>query len=256
MPKYIYNHRKQPIDERDHKFHLTVPQLTTTLPSHVDLRTTGFMPPVLDQSQIGSCTANATSNALRYCLHKEKVTDFQPSRLFIYYYSRLIENSVNEDSGAVIRDVMKAVQTYGACSENNWGYDISKFTVHPPTNVVRAAQSHVKNFQYLAVNQDLNSIKNALVQNFPIVFGMSVYSSFESDTVAKTGQVPMPNLQTEQNLGGHCQLICGFQDSTQTFIVMNSWNVSWGDKGFCYIPYAYLLDASLSQDFWVIKHFV
>ena len=255
MPKYIYNHKRQPVDNNDHKFHLHVPQLAT-LPASVDLRNTGFVPPVLDQGQLGSCTANATSNALRYCLRKEKTTDFQPSRLFIYYYSRLLENTVNQDSGAVIRDVMKAVQTYGACSEVNWPYNISQFTVHPPTSAVRAAQSHVAGFQYLAVNQDLNSIKNALAQGFPVVFGMSVYESFESETVAQTGIVPMPNTTTEQNLGGHAQHILGYNDSTQMFTVMNSWNTTWGDKGFCYIPYAYLTNSDLASDFWTLRHFV
>lgn len=252
----VYNYKFQEEDPNDHKFHLHVAQMqATALPSQVDLRDSGYMPPVLDQSCLGACTANATSNALRFCLKKNKaVKDFQPSRLFIYYYSRLLEGTINEDSGAVIRDVMKAVHTYGACSENNWGYDISKFTVLPPAAVFRAAQTHIKGFQYMAVNQDLNSLKNALAQGFPIVFGMSVYSSFESDTVAKTGVVPMPN-QNDQNLGGHAQIICGYKDDTQQFIVMNSWG-NWGDKGFCYIPYKYLLDGNLSSDFWVVRNFI
>jgi C1A family cysteine protease len=258
MSKYIYNHKRQETDDNDHKFHLCVYQInSTTLPTHIDLRDSGNLPPVLDQSVLGSCTANATSNAIRYILKKENAARvFQPSRLFIYYYSRLIENTVNDDSGAVIRDVMKAVAMYGACSENNWTYDVSKFTIHPPLNVVMAAQTHIKSFQYMAVNQDLNSMKNALAQNFPIIFGMSVYTSFEDDIVSKTGQVPMPNLQNEENLGGHCQLICGFSDEKQHFIVMNSWNTSWGDNGFCYIPYQYLLDNNLASDFWVCRNFV
>jgi C1A family cysteine protease len=255
MTKYIYNHRRQEKDSRDLHFHLTVPQLAT-LPSHVDLRTSGYMPPVLDQTSLGSCTANATSNALRYCLRKEKLADFQPSRLYIYYYSRLIENTVNEDSGAVIRDVMKAVHTYGACSENNWGYDISMFTVHPPTSAVRAGLSHVKGFQYLAVNQDLNTIKNALVQGFPVIFGVSVFSSFESDSVMQTGDVPMPNTQTEKCLGGHAILMVAFSDETQRFTFMNSWGVGVGKQGYFTLPYQYVLDPNLSSDLWTIRHFV
>ena len=256
MQIYIYNHRRDPVDERDHKFHLKLPQIEAkALPTHVDLRTSGFIPPVLDQSSLGSCTANATSNALRFLLKKEKLQDWSPSRLFIYYYSRLIEGTVSEDSGCVIRDVMKEVATYGACSESNWPYDVEKFTLHPPSSAVRAAQTHIKNFQYMSVNQDLITIKNALVQGLPVIFGMDVYSSFESDAVAQSGIVPMPNVTTETLLGGHCQAIYGFDDSTQRFTVMNSWSANWGDKGFSYIPYAYIL-SSHASDFWVCKSFV
>jgi C1A family cysteine protease len=254
MSKYIYNHRPQQKDSRDLQFHLTVPQLTT-LPSHVDLRASGYMPPVLDQGFLGSCVANATSNALRYCLRKEKLKDWLPSRLYIYYYSRLIENTVNEDSGAVIRDVMKAVHTYGACSENNWGYDITKFTIHPPTNAVRAGLSHVKSFQYLAVNQDLISIKNALVMGYPIIFGIAVFESLETDIVMQTGDIPIPNTQTEKCLGGHAILMTGYSDETQRFTFLNSWGDQVGKQGYFTLPYAYVLDPSLCSDLWTCKYF-
>jgi C1A family cysteine protease len=253
--RYIYNHRQDPVDTRDHKFHLKVAQLTT-LPPSADLRKTGYLPKCLDQGNLGSCTANATSNALRFCLRKEKALDFQPSRLFIYYFSRLIENTVSEDSGCYIRDVMKEVQTYGACSENNWGYNISQFAVHPPTTAVRAARTHISSFQYMSVNQDLNSIKNALVQGFPIIFGIQVFESLEAEAVFKTGLIPMPNTTKEQCLGGHCVLMVGYDDATRRFTFQNSWGESVGQNGFFTIPYDYVLNPNLASDFWTCTKFV
>jgi C1A family cysteine protease len=251
----VYNHKKDSIDISDHKFHLQIPQ-KTVLSTSVDLRKSGFMPPVLNQLNCGSCTANATSNTLRFLLKKENLADWQPSRLFIYYYSRLLENTVNEDSGAMLRDVMKAVSTYGVCPENNWIYDISKFNVKPSLENEKEALFNIKNFQYLSVQQDLKTIKNTLALNLPILFGITVFDSFESEDVAQTGLVPMPDLENENCLGGHAIMMVGYDDTTQLFTICNSWGDSWGDKGFCYFPYQYILDSNLASDFWCIRFFI
>ena len=159
MPKYIYNHKKDPVDDRDFKFHLhSLITPNVNLPVSVDLRR-GTLPPVLDQSTLGSCTANAVSNSLRFLLKKKNIPDYQPSRLFIYYFSRLIEGTPDEDSGCVIRDVMKEVATYGACSEHLLPYDITQFKIKPNEQCQKAALQHVKSFKYMSVKQDLTSLK-------------------------------------------------------------------------------------------------
>lgn len=257
--RYVYNHKNDEIDERDHKFHLNFSQLNI-LPPSADLVKTGYLSDALDQGDLGSCSANATSNALRFCLKKEELVqkrqmDFQPSRLFIYYYSRLIENSVSEDSGCCIRDVMKEVQIYGACSETNWVYDISKFAIHPTSDAIIAARSHIYRFQYLSVKQELNSIKNALVQGFPIIFGIQVYESLETHSVLQSGVVPMPDVTNENCLGGHCILMTGYDDATERFTFQNSWGKGVGIDGFFTIPYQYILDSNLASDFWCVRGF-
>jgi len=250
---HIYNYKPSPIDNRDYQFHLRVSQFKF-IPTRMDLRGHN-LPDVLDQGDLGSCVANACSNAMRLCLRKQKSPDFQPSRLFIYYFTRLIDGSVNEDSGCFIRDAMKTIHTYGACSENNWPYNISKFRTLPSNSAVRAAQQHIKDFTYLAITQNLNTIKNALAQGFPIIFGINVYSSQQTPEVMKSGDIPMPNLETEENLGGHCVLLTGYDDRTKLFTFMNSWGTTVGKKGFFTIPYDYVLDSKLSSDFWTVKFF-
>ena len=100
------------------------------------------MPPVYDQGQLGSCTANAIGAAFEFDQVKEGYKDFMPSRLFIYYNERAMEGTIDTDSGAMIRDGMKSVAKVGVCAEDTWAYDISKFTEKPPTKAYTEAKKH------------------------------------------------------------------------------------------------------------------
>jgi C1A family cysteine protease len=246
QPKYIYNFKRQTDDIRDFQFQEDV---NSSLPDKYSLRKD--MPPVLDQGRLGSCVSNATANALEYCLKKEHEIEFAPSRLYMYYYTRLIEGNVGEDTGCIIRDAMKELRTYGGCHESIWPYDISQFTKRPSNKCTREGRSHLEGFKYLAVRQTLNGIKEAISKGFPIIFGVDVYDSFESDDAMETGNIPMPNPSREQLLGGHCILLCGYDDSTKLFTFQNSWG-NVGDSGFFTLPYEYVLDRNLASDFWVV----
>ena len=116
-------------DERDHVY-AAPPQFLSALPPSTDLRLQ--CPGVYDQGMLGSCTANAIGGAIEFDRMKQKLTDFMPSRLFIYYNERLIEGTVNSDSGAQIRDGIKTVASQGVSPEPEWPYDITKFTKKPP----------------------------------------------------------------------------------------------------------------------------
>src|SRR5579872_7056625 len=116
-------------DQRDHLYSVP-PQFLAKLPSSADLR--GKCPPVYNQGQLGSCTANAIGGAIEFERMKQKLTDFVPSRLFIYYNERVIEGTVRSDSGAQLRDGIKSVASQGVCPEPEWPYNIAKFTTKPP----------------------------------------------------------------------------------------------------------------------------
>ncbi|WP_280701372.1 C1 family peptidase [Kitasatospora sp. GP82] len=105
---------------------------------------------------------------------------------------------------------------------------------------------------YQRVVQELSQLKGCLAAGFPFVFGFTVYSSFESPEVAKTGEAPMPS-PSDQVLGGHAVLAVGYDDSTQRFLVRNSWGPDWGLDGYFTLPYAYLTEQGLSSDFWTIR---
>jgi C1A family cysteine protease len=105
---------------------------------------------------------------------------------------------------------------------------------------------------YHRVVQNLQQMKGCLAQGYPFVFGFTVYESFESDEVAKTGIVPMPNLN-EQQVGGHAVMAVGYDDAQQRFIVRNSWGTDCGIDGYFTMPYTYLTDHQYSTDFWTIR---
>ena len=220
------------------------------IPLHVDLRPQ--MQPVYDQGALGSCTANAIAGAFEFDLLKQGLTDFMPSRLFIYYNERAMEGTVDQDAGAIIRDGVKTLKSKGVADEKEWPYDIDKFAEKPPASAyLDAKQSKALRYERVNNSQAYN-IQHALANGFPVIFGMAVYESFEGEEPANSGMVPMPE-PGEKQLGGHAMVIVGYDIPSGRFIVRNSWGAGWGDKGYCYIPFEYLTNTNLSDDHWVIQ---
>lgn len=229
--------------------------LATALPPKVDLRQTGFVPAVMDQQSLGSCTAHGASCCLQFALKKQKIQNCVPSRLYIYYTTRVYiehENASN-DSGCQIKDVMKAVASYHVCDEEYMTYDVTKYSEPPSGVAVANANLHLK-FQYLYVRHDETAIKRALNAGFPITFGIQIFDSFESAEVIRTGVVPTPDATKNRLLGGHCMTLLGYDDALKHFIVRNSWGEQAGDGGDFYLSYDYVL-SSLASDFWTVKFF-
>ena len=223
--------------------------IAESLPTFADLRT--GCPPVYDQGHLGSCTANALAGAFEFDLKKQSKPDFMPSRLFIYYNERVLINTVNSDSGAYIRDGIKTMNKDGVCPENEWPYDIAKFTQKPPAKCYKdALKSQIKSYRRLI--NTLNQLQGCLAEGFPFVFGFTVYESFMTQEVANSGIMPMPK-RSEKVMGGHAVMAVGYDDKRQVFIVRNSWGKEWGDDGYFYMPYAYITDTNRCDDFWTIR---
>lgn len=250
MPKHSYGWVPDLPDHRDFLFAAPVETLAA-LPPKVDLRPQ-CPKEVYDQGQLGSCTANAIAGALEFDQIKQALKTFTPSRLFIYYNERVIEHTVNTDSGAQIRDGIKSVGGIGAPPETDWPYDISKFAEKPPQVPAYKDAPLGKALLYHRVPQVLNQMKGCLASGYPFVYGFTVYESFESDEVARTGVASMPTAG-EKVLGGHAVVAVGYDDSQQRFISRNSWGPGWGMAGYFTIPYAYLTDANLADDFWTVR---
>ena len=217
-----------------------------TLPPAVDLRSVDTIP-VYDQGQLGSCTANAIAAALAFTLHKQGLPNVDPSRLYIYFKERQMEGTINQDGGAQIRDGMKVVAG-GFVPEAEWPYDVTKFTT-PPAPIAQLDQDARRDrvIKYQRVLRDFG-MRACLAGGLPFVMGISVYESFEQAT---DGHVPMPS-PSEQLLGGHA-ILCEGYTSDQRYIFRNSWGANWGEKGFGYLPAAYLNQGGLSSDFWTVQ---
>lgn len=242
----FYGWRPSPPDIRDHKFERAK---GVRLASRYDL--TSIQPPIYNQLQLGSCVGNGTARGFECARMREGLDVWTPSRLLIYFGARTIEKTVNQDSGATIRDGIKSVARWGACPESLWPYDITKFTNTPSPAAYAEAKKHLATKYESVDNTIVRDIQAALAQNKPIVFGATLYDSFEGDKVAKTGIVPMPG-KMEDPVGGHCMTVVGIDLVARTIKVANSWGEEWGQKGYCQFPLAYLTNPNLSNDWWVV----
>jgi len=248
---------RQPPDFRDKPY---AARLAAAPPLEVDLRS--VMPPVYDQGSLNSCAANSTAAAMEYERDRQGLSDFVPSRLFIWYNGRALEGSIASNMGVFNRDAIKVLNTDGVCAEAMWSYDPAMFRAAPPKYCyVTALTDRAVSYEGIYT---LESLKDAIASKLSVVFTFSLYESFYSPEVQQTGVVPMP-APNEQHIGFHSVLAVGYSDPKGQVIVRNSWSASWGDKGYFYMPYQYLTGpaassdsasiegAYLTSDFWSIE---
>ena len=244
-------------DQRDYTFSQMVlgqtPSPMATDGSNINLRY--WCSAIEDQETLGSCVSNAVVGLFEFNrnysgLGGKNYRNF--SRLFNYYNSRVLNETVDEDSGTYIRDAIKSAKLNGICFEYEWPYDLEIWMNEPPLSCYRNAVNFKVSHYYRL--ETLDEMKTSLANFHPFVFGIAVYESFMSEQVATTGIIPLPSYR-ESLLGGHAMLSIGYDDSLQCFLVRNSWGKTWGIQsgnlgGYCWVPYNYLTDRNLSDDFW------
>ena len=224
------------------------------LPARVDLRP--YLSEVEDQGELNSCVANAVAGAYEY-LAKRHLDDesFNVSRLFVYYNARDLEgdDAIDEDEGTIIECAIDSLSEYGACSEDTWPYDEDLVNEEPDDDAYdEGVEFLVEDVQ--RIDNDLQTWKECLAAGYPIVFALDLYDSFESHR--KRGLVPKPTAKEldSEDYFGHAMLAVGYSDHDRVFIVRNSWGPKWGDQGYCYIPYEYVLDTEHNDgDSWMIR---
>ncbi len=201
-----------------------------------------------DQGRLGSCTAQALVGNLEFLDNRLDSTYTDMSRLFIYYNERVLINTADTDSGAMLRDGIKTLKNDGVCVEGLWPYDIEVFDSKPPAKCYTEAKKHrIRSYYRLETHSDKLT---CLADGYPFVFGFAVYESLETAKVAETGDVPMPR-KKEKMLGGHAVLATGFDQKNKRFLFRNSWGGKWGRRGYGSIPFDYL--ETLADDFWTIR---
>jgi C1A family cysteine protease len=238
---------------------------STSAITKVDLRK--WCSPIEDQGDLGSCTANAGVGLVEF--FERKASNNQKyinlSRLFLYKVTRTFGN-IKGDNGASLRETLGALVLFGVPPEDYWTYDISKFDDEPSAFCYAFAQNF-KSIKYLRLDaadktqtSTLTNVKAYLKAGFPSIFGFSVYKSI--DDADTTGKIPFPAPQ-ESFMGGHAVMAVGYDDTmvitnprdktarTGALIIRNSWGTTWGEKGYGYLPYDYILQG-LADDFWTI----
>lgn len=259
LNKRKYNLVRSPEDPRDLQFKPPFRLFSKALPVSVDLR--AKCPPVVDQGQLGSCTANALASGCRefLLLNTPGQKWDRLSRLYVYYEERKAEGTVNEDAGAYIKDGCDVLTHEGVCREALWPYDTNLFTQHPPVTCdVDAANYKINKYEKVS---GIGNVKRVLADGFPLAMGMEVFSQMESPEAATKGIVRIPPVG-EPALGGHAVCVVGYVDTPRNkpnywkgggyLIVRNSWGESWGDKGYFYIAYDYV-NLGYAYEFWKIS---
>jgi C1A family cysteine protease len=257
--KRVYNCVKSPPDHRNFLFlEKQYPTSQVVLPPSVDLRP--HCSPIVDQGQLGSCTANAIASGLReFMILKNGHLLARLSRLFLYYEERAAEGTIKEDSGASIADGMKCLFKVGVCKEELDPYIIANFT-NPPSAAALAEAKDFKIAKYISV-VGLGGIKACLAAGYPVVTGMEVFDQMESDQAAHLGIITVPPAGA-QSLGGHAVCTVGYVDTPigqpgywkggGYLIVRNSWGASWGLAGYFKLPYAYVTQGH-AFEFWTAR---
>jgi len=202
----------------------------------VDLRP--WASPVEDQLHLGSCVGQAIVGAYELLLNKTDRSKFiDLSRLFVYYNARLLDNAVEEDVGAYVRDGIKAVNKYGVCSEQSWPYLIEKFSNAPSIQSYEDAQRRLIKKYYRI--DSIADIVDSLNADNPVVTSMNVYDSFYEIDDGRTTVLPMPRA-SENLIGGHAVTFVGYDLPKKLFLARNSFGEDWGDSGYFWVPFDYV----------------
>jgi C1A family cysteine protease len=237
--------------------------LKTSLPPKQDLRK--WCSPIEDQGQLGSCTANAGVGLVEYFERRAYGKHIDASRLFLYKVTRKMLN-FKGDTGAFLRSAMGALTLFGVPPEEYWPYDAEKFDREPPA----FCYSFAKNYQAIkyvrldptGVTKDIlmQSIKDSIAKGFSCMFGFTVYNSIQQSSTS--GKIPYP-CPGEKVEGGHAVMAVGYDDKMPikneicdketkgALLIRNSWGTEWGEKGYGYLPYQFVLEG-LAEDWWTL----
>lgn len=250
MTTRVYGWRADQPDHRDYHANFAAVR-AEPLPPMVDRR--AACPAIYDQGARGNCTAQAVGGSLHFTGLERRTTAQKPSPRFIYFFTRQIEGNAGRDSGATLRGTMKAVASYGYCGESLCGNPVVDYNKRPSREAIAAgAKAALRSSFYARVAQTGPDLKAAVATGNPVAFGCSISDSFESRQVTRSGVVPMP-AAGEKIIGGHAMLIVGYDDAAQVFIVRNSWGADWGARGYCFMPYAFILNRGIAADFWTVS---
>lgn len=246
-----YGYLRSKPDWRDRAWAGSRRARTTTRLTPIDWRERQQAPAIRNQAQLGSCTGFGTTRLLDWRFRLQGLTDYVPSPLAVYFWERQLEGTISYDAGAEVRDGLKVLANIGGPHETLWPYDTGRFTQEPGPQVYTDAAKR-KALQYARVNVHTTDVKRALVDG-PIVIGFTVYSSFESDIVARTGVVPIPKTD-EQIVGGHCVTMEGWEKVGRYDygIYANSWDTDWGNAGYFVARMSWMCNPHNSDDFWTL----
>lgn len=260
-----YTDEKPEIAAMAKKLGLPRGETLRAMPDSVDLR--AWCSPIENQKALGSCTAHAAVGVVEYFQRRAFSKYIDGSRLFVYKATRNLMQ-VTGDTGAWLRTTMGALALCGVPDEKYWPYtDAAPAFDQEPGNFVYAVADNYEALRYfchdpLGANVPgdtvLADVKKFLAAGIPSMFGFWGFPSFDSSDVK--GGIPYP-CPGEQAQWGHAIVAVGYDDrkkikntqcnkkTTGALLIRNSWGTTWGDQGYGWLPYDYVLN-KLALDFW------
>lgn len=203
---------------------------------------------IKNQGEQGSCTAHAVTSVFEYILKQNKQEDSDLSEAFVYYNTRKKAGDISKDEGSSYDYAIESMTEFGICSEKLMPYSESDFTTPPSEDAIAdAATRKVK--KALNVKLTLNDLKSALEDGYPVAISAELFDSFGQGLkgiISMPTQEEIESTENEDNKHRHhAMVICGYDDDKKLFVVRNSWGKTYGDKGYCYMPYSYFTDVNL-----------
>jgi C1A family cysteine protease len=256
------------VKKLDEKFKVSQAKAFKTPPPSVDLRP--WCSNIENQGRLGSCTAHAAVGIVEYFQRRAFGRHLDGSRLFVYKTTRNLIGVVG-DTGAWLRNAMGALVLCGIPNESYWEYtDVAPDFDREPSQFVYSVADNFEALQYFAhdpLNKNiprpnvLESVKTYLLKGIPAMFGFWGYGSFDSSD--GPGLIPFP---TETELAGdpawgHAVVAVGYdkdvkitntvnnKSTTGALLIRNSWGLEWGQAGYGWLPYEYVLQG-IAMDFW------
>lgn len=221
-------------------------------------------PDVRNQSSLGSCTAFPAVAIVEYLARTVYGVELDLSERFVYKLTRWLAG-LKGDSGAYVRAAMACMRLFGAPPEQYWKYSVSDFDIDPPSQVLTLAMNNSA-LTYFRHDADQSvylgcvalSVRKWIAAGIPAMGGFYVFPSYTEG--GRRGDIPYPT-PSESAFAGHAICLVGYddereientQDGSKTvgaFEFRNSWGSSWGNSGYGWIPYQYVLSGYL-RDLW------
>jgi len=244
---------------------------TSSLPVSNDL-ISGYLPPVGDQGDQGSCVGWAIGYNMKTAKENMNNSWNNPAPGYLppwenpkinpadgEFSPSWVYNQINGgvDGGSYPEDAMQLIVDYGIDTLADFPYNQNDYLTQPDSASMSRALQY-KESGWEAVSIDINTIKQLLAAGKPVVIGIEIYTpdfdaispsnSVTGDIYRSTNayhnaavimQGTVYSNFSSTNRGGHAVCLTGYDDNLGAFRFVNQWTTLFGDNGFGWISYGF-----------------